>query len=94
MDITIVSVGKLKEKYLKKGVKIILVGSVENNNYTNKEGVKVYSTVINANEIEFAESKGSADRSEDAGCTGTKPDKKDDGFMNIPTGLEEELPFM
>jgi single-strand DNA-binding protein len=79
------------EKYLKKGVKILLVGSVENNNYTNKEGVKVYGTVINANEIEFAESKGSADSEE---STGTKPDKKDDGFMNIPTGLEEELPFM
>jgi single-strand DNA-binding protein len=79
------------EKYLKKGTKILLTGSVENNNYTNKEGVKVYATVINANEIEFAEGKGT--ESSEPGQN-TAGGKKDDGFINIPTGLEEKLPFM
>lgn len=80
------------EKYLKKGTKILLTGSVENNNYTNKDGVKVYATVINANEIEFAESKGTENSEPVSNTAGSN--KKDDGFINIPTGLEEELQFM
>ena len=46
------------EKYLKKGTKILLSGRVQNDNYTNKEGQKVYSVRIMVEEIEFAESKG------------------------------------
>lgn len=75
------------EKYLKKGTKIALTGRVQNDNYTNKEGQKVYSTRIMAEEIEFAESKGTAD-------AGTQqPATDNNGFMNIPDGLQEELPF-
>jgi single-strand DNA-binding protein len=74
------------EKYLKQGTKILLSGRVQNDNYTNKEGQKVYSVSIMAEEIEFAESKGSSD-------AGTQPQFNADGFMNIPTGLTEELPF-
>ena len=48
------------EKYLKQGTKILLTGRVQNDNYTNKEGQKVYSVQIIAEEIEFAESKAAA----------------------------------
>lgn len=74
------------EKYLKQGNKIAIVGRVENDNYTNKDGQKVYGTRIVIEEQEFAESK----------ATGTKePEARKDGngFMNIPDGIDEELPF-
>ena len=76
------------EKYLKKGTKILLSGRVQNDNYTNKEGQKVYSVSIIAEEIEFAESKGNSDAQQQA-----QPQFNADGFMNIPTGLTESLPF-
>ena len=75
------------EKHLKKGTKILLSGRVQNDNYTNKEGQKVYSVRIMVEEIEFAESKGTSD----AGTQQATTDNN--GFMNIPDGLQEELPF-
>ena len=84
------------EKYLHRGTKILLSGRIENNNYTNKDGEKVYSTQIVTEELEFAESKAAADRSaqEYHEPTGTSASKVGDGFMNIPDGLDdEELPF-
>jgi len=76
------------EKYLKKGTKILVTGRIQNNNYTNKEGQKVYSMQIIVEEMEFAESKSAS-----SGKDGPqRPDS--DGFMNIPDGVEdEELPF-
>lgn len=50
--------GEFVEKYLKKGTKILMEGEVQNDNYTNRDGQKVYGTRIIANSIEFAESKG------------------------------------
>jgi single-strand DNA-binding protein len=88
------------EKYLKQGTKILLTGRVQNDNYTNKEGQKVYSVSIIAEEIEFAESKAAAANNTGAsfnpggfGNEMPEPSQSADGFMNIPTGLEEELPF-
>ena len=88
------------EKYLKQGTKILLSGRVQNDNYTNKEGQKVYSVQIIAEEIEFAESKAAAANNTGAsfnpggfGNEMPEPSQSADGFMNIPTGLEEELPF-
>lgn len=88
------------EKYLKKGVKIVLEGSVQNNNYTNKDGQKVYGTRIVVDNVEFAESKAA---SENSGYTGGQssyssqpaptPSGAQDGFMDIPSEIEEELPF-
>ena len=75
------------EKYLKQGTKILLSGRVQNDNYTNKEGQKVYSVQIMIEEIEFAESKATSDNNN------IPPSQSQDGFMNIPEGLEEELPF-
>ena len=86
------------EKYLKQGTKILLSGRVQNDNYTNKEGQKVYSVQIIAEEIEFAESKAASSGASNDFNQGFRPDAPEpnqaaDGFMNIPTGLEEELPF-
>ena len=76
------------ETYLRKGKKVNICGRLKNNNYTNSQGQKVYSVCIVCNEIEFAESKVAegAENRQAAALPG-------DGFMNIPDGIEEELPF-
>ena len=87
--------GEFVEKYLKKGTKIVVIGRIQNDNYTNKDGQKVYSVQIMVEEIEFAESKASSQSN--AGNDGSaqpqmgEPDA--DGFMNIPDGIDNSLPF-
>ena len=84
------------EKYLKKGTKVVVVGSVQDDNYTDKNGNKVYSTQIMVDEVEFAESKnasGSGDGAQYTGGQKSQPASAGDGFMNIPDGIDEELPF-
>lgn len=78
------------ERYLKQGIKMLIVGRVQNNNYTNKDGQMVYSVQILVDEMEFAESKKSSNQNQD----GFQPAADSDGFMNIPDGLQDELPFM
>lgn len=78
------------EKYLKKGTKILLSGRLQNDNYTNKEGQKVYGVKVMVEEIEFAESKGTADAETQQT---TQPQFNADGFVTVPDGLQEELPF-
>ena len=73
------------EKYLSKGTKVVLSGKLRNNNYTNKDGQMVYTVQILVDEIEFAESKKQQNNNENQ--------PSGEGFMNIPDGLEEELPF-
>lgn len=83
-----VSFGKQAEfvdKYLGKGSRINLVGRIENESYTNKEGQKVTATKIMVEEIEFAESKG--DKPAD------KPNVDKDGFMDV-ADIPEDLPFL
>ncbi len=95
--INIVAFGKLgefAEKYLHKGTKVPLSGRIQTGSYTNKDGVKVYTTDVIADDIEFAESKNSAGN--DGGFSGnsmSQPASAGDGFMNIPDGIDEELPF-
>ena len=76
------------EKYFTKGMKMEVVGEIRTGSYTNKDGVKVYTTEVLAEEIGFAESKGNSNSSEKPNSS-----KSDDGFMNIPDGIDEELPF-
>ena len=88
--------GEFAEKYLHKGTKVALSGRIQTGSYTNKDGVKVYTTDIIADDIEFAESKNSA--GSDGGYNGggnsrPAPASAGDGFMNIPDGIDEELPF-
>lgn len=76
------------EKYFHKGDAIVIRGWIKTGNYTNKDGVKVYTTTVKADEVAFAPgSKSDSNNSESA--------KKDDGFgfMNVPEGIEEELPW-
>ena len=76
------------EKYLTKGSRVIIRGKVQNDDY-EKDGVKRYGTQIIIEDIEFAESKKSSDKAE-SNSTDTA---KDDEFMNIPDGIDDELPF-
>lgn len=79
------------EKYLRKGTKMLIVGRIQNDNYTNKDGQTVYSVKVMVDEMEFAESKNAGNNSANNNTTGQAPDL--DGFMNIPDGIGEELPF-
>lgn len=91
-----VSFGKqaeVVERYLKQGSKILISGRVQNNNYTNKDGQKVSSVQIMVEELEFAESK-NANTEQPAGQPqNNAPTFNGDGFLNIPSGVEDELPF-
>jgi len=88
--------GEFAEKYLRKGTKIAATGRIQTGSYTNKDGVRVYTTEVVIEEQEFAESKNSSSAG-NGGFTGGKnaPAMQDagDGFMNIPDGIDEELPF-
>ena len=86
------------EKYLHKGVKILLEGRIQNDNYTNKDGQQVYSVRVMVDNLVFAESKNASMAGGDGGYTGgavrrEAPAPASDGFMNIPDGIDEELPF-
>ena len=83
------------EKYLKKGTKMTITGRIQTGSYTNKEGVKVYTTDVIVEEQEFAESK-AASENHTAASPAPQPapqQNQADGFMNIPDGIDEELPF-
>lgn len=70
------------EKYFSKGSKIVIAGHIQTGSYKNKDGQTVYTTDVIADEVEFGESKQQ-----------TPPPSTDNGFMNIPDGLVEDLPF-
>ena len=89
--------GEFAEKYLHKGVKIAVSGRIQTGSYTNKDGQKVYTTDVVVEEQEFAESKASSGnggnggyQSEDRPAPGNA---SADGFMSIPEGIENDLPF-
>jgi single-strand DNA-binding protein len=81
------------EKYLRQGIKVVITGRVQNDNYTNKEGEKVHAVQVIVEEIEFAESKNAAGAAGQSGGHPSVSQAAGDGFMSIPEGAEEELPF-
>lgn len=94
------------EKYFRRGIRIVITGRIQTGSYTNRDGVKVYTTDVIVEEQEFAESKAASDRNsgEYAGNNygggyqqqSGRPMPSQapaDGFMNIPDGIDEELPF-
>ena len=85
--------GEFVEKYLKKGIKMIVTGRIQTGSYTNKEGVKVYTTDIVVEDQEFAESKNSSQNGTGNAQSAPANASEDDGFMDIPHGIDEELPF-
>ena len=87
--------GEFAEKYLHKGTKILAEGRIQTGSYTNKDGVKVYTTEVVVENQEFAESKnaqGNGGYANAGQSAAPAPMPADDGFMNIPDGIEE-LPF-
>ncbi len=115
------------EKYLKKGTKMAVTGRIQTGSYTNRDGVKVYTTEVVVEDQEFAESRnasgngnfggngnynggnsgynsgsnnGGGSRGGNYGGKAEQAPAQDagssdslDGFMNIPDGIDEELPF-
>lgn len=78
------------EKYFRKGIKVIVTGRIQTGSYTNKDGNKVYTTDVVVEEQEFAESKAASQQNQN-NTSGSVPSS--DGFMNIPDGIDEEMPF-
>ena len=98
--------GEFAEKYLHQGTKLVVTGRIQTGSYTNKDGQRVYTTDVVVEEQEFAESKAASDRnSSDFAANNSygggyqqsgRPvpsQAPSDGFMNIPDGIDEELPF-
>lgn len=81
--------GDFVEKYLRQGTKVVLEGRIQTGSYTNKDNVKVYTTDVIVDQIEFAESKSAGSGND----TKTESKPSDGGFMNIPDGIDEQLPF-
>ena len=88
-------VAEFAEKYFHQGIRIVGSGRIQTGSYTNRDGQKVYTTDVMVEEQEFAESKSSSStgsgRSE--APAPSAPPINTDGFMNIPDGIDEELPF-
>ena len=82
--------GEFAEKYLHKGMKIAVEGRIQTGSYTNKDGNKVYTTDVIVERHEFCESRGNGGSSDFGGA---EPSGAADGFMNIPGGIEDEIPF-
>lgn len=76
------------EKYLRKGVKIAVTGEIRMGSYTKEDGTKVYTADVIVNQHEFCERKQTTEGQAEAA-----PETDEDGFMNIPDGIDEELPF-
>ena len=92
------------EKYLRQGTKIVITGRIQTGSYTNRDGQKVYTTDVVVEDQEFAESKAAASESGMMRQSAPSPmaaspmpspaqASSADGFMNIPDGIDEELPF-
>lgn len=91
--------GEFAEKYLHQGIKIVITGHIQTGSYTNRDGQKVYTTDVVVEEQEFAESKKASEENSGSGQSSRQsagyqePGGGGDGFMNIPDGIDEELPF-
>ena len=79
------------EKYFAKGRKMDLTGRIQTGSYTNQDGNKVFTTDVVVENVEFGESRGGAVANNETTNNSAKADGN--GFMNIPDGLDEELPF-
>ena len=82
------------EKYLKKGTKVVVTGRIQTGSYTNKDGQKVYTTEVVAEDQEFAESKNAAGAGGQSEVSSSNNSVQDDGdFMNISDGVKDDMPF-
>ena len=84
--------GEFAEKYLRKGTKICVCGRIQTGSY-EKDGQKVYTTDVVVEEYDFCESKSSGNSEENKVAQFPQQTTSSDGFMSIPEGLEDDLPF-
>ena len=88
--------GEFAEKYFRQGMRVSISGRIQTGSYTNKEGVKVYTTEVIVEDQEFAESRAEAEANRgsfhQAAPSPSPSVDAGDGFMNIPDGIDEELP--
>ena len=96
--ISCIAFGKIAEfleKFGRKGTKFVVDGRIQTGSYNNKDGQKVYTTDVVVENIEFAESKNSSGSGGSTNQPAPTPSSSSagDGFMNIPDGINEELPF-
>ena len=85
------------EKYFRQGMRVSISGRIQTGSYTNKDGVRVYTTEVIVEEQEFAESRAESEANRSSfqqSAPAPAPSAPaGDGFMNIPDGIDEELPF-
>ena len=83
------------ERYFRQGIRIVVSGRIQTGSYTNRDGNKVYTTDVVVEEQEFAESKAASASNSGYQASPSPSPSADigDGFMNIPDGIDEELPF-
>ena len=88
------------ERYFRQGMRVVVCGRIQTGSYTNRDGQKVYTTEVVVEDQEFAESKASSDsyaashpRTSAPEASMPNPGTAAEGFMNIPDGIDEELPF-
>lgn len=84
------------ERYGRKGTKFVVEGRIQTGSYTNKDGQRVYTTDVVVENVEFAESKNASGGNDGGFTPAERPAPSGaagDGFMNIPDGIDEELPF-
>ena len=84
------------ERYFRQGMRVVVCGRIQTGSYTNRDGVKVYTTEVVVEEQEFAESKNASSANTQSYQAAPAPAPSadaGDGFMNIPDGIDEELPF-
>lgn len=84
--------GEFAERYLHKGTKIALTGRIQTGSYTNKEGQRVYTTDIVAEDQEFAESKNTESSGTYSNQSAQETQHSDNGFMSVDEN--SELPFV
>ena len=83
--------GEFAEKFFKQGMRVLVSGKLQTGSYTNKDGQKVYTTDVVAEDQEFADGK-----QNEGGATGnaTRKDYNNAGFMKVPANADDEgLPF-
>ena len=85
--------GEFAEKYLRKGSRILVEGRIQTGSYTNKDGQRVFTTDVVVERHEFVDSKASGSQDSFVPVQGQPQNEISDGFMNIPDGIDEELPF-
>lgn len=83
------------ERYFRQGIRIVISGRIQTGSYVNKDGVKVYTTDVIVDEQEFAESKAESESNKTSNnhTQSSSQGTSNDGFLNVPDGIDEELPF-